>query len=300
MVRVTVGMPVFNGERFVSETIESILEQSFEDFELLISDNSSTDGTEEICRSFVSQDSRVRYVRCSVNNGLAWNHNYLVELARGSLFKWTGADDIFHRDLLSRCVEELDGRSDAVLAFPRSVAIDSNGKTLYEYSPQWELTSDSPGERLRSVLRKGGHWLNADATNGVIRIDALRQTRLIPSYLGGDKRTLAELAVLGKFVEVEEYFHFRRFHEESTGSNNPADNGYSLSSVKRMREMFRCSKAEACMPTWMLLRDRISVVRRSGLSVADRLRCYESMLRACWWYRSYYVEELANARHLLS
>ena len=85
--RVSIGLPVYNGENFLAESIESLLGQSYEDFELIISDNASTDGTADICRRYAKQDSRIRYIRQPHNIGSAPNHNFVIEQARGELFK---------------------------------------------------------------------------------------------------------------------------------------------------------------------------------------------------------------------
>src|SRR6266536_1939108 len=86
--RVSIGLPVFNGERFVAEAIDSILAQTFEDFELIISDNASTDGTEEICRCYAEKDERIRFVRNRENYGAAFNFNQTFHLSSGGYFKW--------------------------------------------------------------------------------------------------------------------------------------------------------------------------------------------------------------------
>src|SRR3546814_4612052 len=101
-------MPVYNGERYVASAIESLLAQDFEDFELIISDNGSTDRTEEICREFASRDPRIRYVREEENQGASWNFNRVFELARGEYFRWACHDDACEPTHLSRCVELLD------------------------------------------------------------------------------------------------------------------------------------------------------------------------------------------------
>ena len=106
--RLSVGLPVYNGENFLAESLEAMLGQSYQDFELIISDNASTDGTGDICRRYARQDSRVRYIRQPLNIGLARNHNCLVAEARGELFKWASHDDLYARDLLERCVERTD------------------------------------------------------------------------------------------------------------------------------------------------------------------------------------------------
>ena len=114
--RLSIGLPVYNGENFLAESLEALLGQSFEDFELIISDNASTDETAAICRRYGQQDSRIRYVRQPRNVGCASNHNFLVGQARGELFKWASHDDLYARDLLERCVDALDEYPYVVLA----------------------------------------------------------------------------------------------------------------------------------------------------------------------------------------
>src|SRR5712672_2829455 len=108
--RLSIGLPVYNGENFLAESIEALLGQSYEDFELIISDNASTDGTPDICRRYAKQDSRIRYIRQPRNIGSAPNHNVVIERARGELFKHASHDDLYARDLLERCVAALDER----------------------------------------------------------------------------------------------------------------------------------------------------------------------------------------------
>src|SRR6267142_5432239 len=100
--KVSVGLPVYNGEKYLPNTLKRLLEQDFEDFELIVSDNASTDGTPEICRMFAEQDPRVHYVRNEANIGLAANHNRTFELSRGELFKWAAHDDDFPPAMLAR------------------------------------------------------------------------------------------------------------------------------------------------------------------------------------------------------
>src|SRR5215472_3946539 len=100
--RLSIGLPVYNGEDYLAESLEALLGQSYEDFELIISDNASTDSTADICRRYEKQDSRIRYVRQPRNIGAGPNHNYVVRHARGELFKWAAHDDLYARDLLKR------------------------------------------------------------------------------------------------------------------------------------------------------------------------------------------------------
>src|SRR5262245_35151443 len=118
--RVSVGLPVYNGERFVADAIDSILSQDFEDLELIISDNASEDATEEIARAYVEKDARARYVRNEVNVGAARNYNNLVDMARGEYFKWAAHDDQCAPGFVGRCVDVLDRDESVVLVFPRA------------------------------------------------------------------------------------------------------------------------------------------------------------------------------------
>ena len=115
---VSVGLPVYNGERYLRQAIESI--QSQTDLELIISDNASTDATEGICREYATRDPRVRYYRSDQNRGAAWNHNRVVELARGEYFKRQCHDDYCDTTFLEKCLAVIHSNPDVVLCYPRS------------------------------------------------------------------------------------------------------------------------------------------------------------------------------------
>jgi glycosyltransferase involved in cell wall biosynthesis len=150
--RLSIGLPVYNGENYLAESIDALLGQSYEDFELIISDNASTDGTADICRRYGKQDSRIRYVRQQRNIGLVPNHNFVFRQSRGELFKWASADDLYARDLLQRCVAALDEHPDVVLAHSWEAAIDAAGNVTQSLG--YPLATDSPRapERFRSIL----------------------------------------------------------------------------------------------------------------------------------------------------
>src|ERR1700722_18249656 len=128
--RLTIGLPVYNGESTIEEALDALLGQTYQDFELIVSDNASTDRTADICRRYAEQDSRIRYVRQAHNIGLVSNHIFLMEQARGELFKWASHDDLYARDLLARCVEALDEDPDVVLAHSWSAMIDGSGDVI--------------------------------------------------------------------------------------------------------------------------------------------------------------------------
>lgn len=117
--RLSIGLPVYNGEEYLAESLDALLGQTYGDFELVISDNASTDGTQDICREYAARDARIRYLRQPRNIGATPNHNQVFAECRGELFKWASHDDLYGRDLLRRCVEALDARPEVILAHMR-------------------------------------------------------------------------------------------------------------------------------------------------------------------------------------
>ena len=212
----TIGLPVYNGADYLDAALDSLLGQSYADFELIISDNASTDATEAIGRAAAAKDPRVTFRRNPHNLGLDGNFNLLVPLARGRYFKWATADDQLLPGYLERCVGVLEADPSVVLAYPRTTFVDGVGKLLDLHDPGWHLVSDDVSQRLGYAIG-ATHFVNA--VLGVIRTDALQRTRLHASYPGGDLRLMAELSILGKFVEVQEMLYVRRIHAGSTGGN---------------------------------------------------------------------------------
>lgn len=209
--RVSVGLPVYNGENFVAEAIQSILNQDFEDFELIITDNASTDETEEICHRFAVRDHRIRYYRNAENLGAAGNFNRCYELARGQYFKWFAHDDLISSNFLTESVRILDEEPDAVIAYPRLQGIDQNGSmSNYEerdLSPM--MDGVSPAGRFRVLI--AAHGLDA-AMFGLWRANVLAKTSLHEPYYGSDCALLAEMALLGRFVRVPNIVLYSRNH----------------------------------------------------------------------------------------
>ena len=194
--RLTIGLPVYNGQNYLAESIEALLGQSYEDFELIISDNASTDGTADICRRFGKQDSRIRYIRQPRNIGLQPNHNFVITQTRGELFKMASHDDLYARDLLKRCVDALDEHPEVVIAHSWEAMIDESGNG-HEATRVLRVARRSPRapERFRSMLFDG--W--DDYTYGVIRAEVLRRTRLHGSHHFADRTINTELGLYGPF-----------------------------------------------------------------------------------------------------
>ena len=293
--RVSIGVPVYNGERFLRQTLDSLLAQTYEDYELIIADNASTDATEQICRAYAQRDRRVVYDRSPENRGATWNLNRLVALAKCDYFKWAMADDLCSPDHLRQCVEALDRDAGAVLACTRTSFIDENGNDAGAPAACWDLRSDSAADRLRLVIQVGGHWANADALAGVIRREAVVKTRFFPGYQGGDKRPLAELSLLGRFVEIPELLQQRRIHGGNTGAANPAFSKKRIEQVEWMLRFFGGSRWEVVLPTWCLYVDYLGIVAGSGLGASEKMRLAAEILRVANWNRHYLGSELTTA-----
>ena len=268
--RVSIGLPVYNGERFLKEALDSILAQTFEDFELIISDNASTDGTQEICRAYVAQDRRIRYFRNQTNLGAAKNFNRVFELSSGEYFKWAACDDVCAPDFLLRCVEALDQEASVVLSYPRARHIDENGKILQNYDVKLNTDSLKLQERFYDLIRVS-HW--CFQVFGVIRASTLKMTPLIGNYVASDRVLLVRLGLLGRFYEVSEYLFFRRRHPGQLTAL-PARYSYLhtgwYDSAKARRIVF---------PKWKIFSEYLTSIRQTPLSPSERAWCYLHMGR---------------------
>jgi glycosyltransferase involved in cell wall biosynthesis len=278
--RVSIGLPVYNGANYLAETLDSILAQTFGDFELIVSDNASTDGTQEICRQYAARDRRIRYVRNATNFGAAKNYNRVFELSGGAYFKWNGHDDPLAPQFLERCVEVLDRDPGIVLCFSRNRAIDEHGAehdvgalTARTFAPKPQL--ELPHAHIRFY-----HAVVADhpqgAIFGLIRRDVLAQTALIGSYRSSDLPLLGELALRGRFHQISEALQDRRYHSQQ---------GRHVYKTRQLREQwFDPSRTQVrAHPYWRLLHEHVGSIRRAAPDRRTRTYCYGYM--AMWVIR---------------
>jgi glycosyltransferase involved in cell wall biosynthesis len=205
--RVFIGMPVFNGERFLAEAIESHLAQTRGDFTLMIADNASTDATMDICQNYARRDSRVRVFRHASNIGAPRNWNFVVKQADAEYFKWSTCNDLIKPTTLEKSVAALDDNMDAVLVQGRTRLVDEDSGAVSEYQRDLSLEEPTPGQRLLGLASRLS--LN-NGQSGLIRLAALKITRLERFYPDGDVALMAELALLGKFLVLPEYLFTRR------------------------------------------------------------------------------------------
>jgi len=218
------GLPVYNGSRFLAEAVDSLLDQTYGDFILILADNASTDDTEEICRTFAARDPRIRYVRRPRNIGAVANYNGTFDLAQSynpSFFKWCAHDDVCASTLLDHCIHDLRATPNAVLSYPRTVLIDEDGHQLtglVEDPPR--ATNDDPIERFRDILF---HEVWCFPIFGVMRTRVLAEAGPFLPFSSSDKVLLSKLALLGRFSQTSEVLFLRRVHDSQLTVMAPAD-----------------------------------------------------------------------------
>jgi glycosyltransferase involved in cell wall biosynthesis len=197
-------MPVYNGERLLPRALDSLLAQDVDGLELVVSDNASTDATEEICREYAASDPRIRYYRNDHNVGLVRNFNRVFELSRAEYFKWASHDDWIDPRFVATCLAVLEADRDAVLCTPSVVIVDESGRPMGSWQPTTDLCSSSPRHRLHRLLWSLGE---PHAIYGLIRAPNLRRTRGLQAYLAADRVLLAELILQGPFWQLQESLH---------------------------------------------------------------------------------------------
>jgi glycosyltransferase involved in cell wall biosynthesis len=262
--RVAIGLVVYNGQGHLAAAIDSLLSQTMDDLVLDISDNGSTDQTEEICRSYAAADSRVRYVRHDENRGPTWNHNYVVRASPDTeLFKWCADDDVYEPTYLERCVAELDERSELVACHSRVGYINERGEELMRSFRQLHFDDDRPWARFEQVLVRPHDFSIAFA---VIRRSALDRVRPFQPVYNSDAIKLAELAFLGPFGEVPEHLFLNRGHP-----------GRASAVIHRGRTRQVWAKwfgGSSRFPVWHTLASLRRSIALAPLDPMARVRCY--------------------------
>lgn len=260
----SVGIPVFNGEKFIRCAIESILNQTFQDFELIICDNASTDGTQAICLSYAQRDPRIKYFRNSENIGAARNFTRAFHLSTGKYFKWVAHDDAIASTFLEKCIDRLEEDSSTVLCFSEVLVINEENDVVDLVDPELRGSdSDRPYQRFKTLLLKDRSCFDIF---GVIRCDALLKTRVIAEFIASDRILRAELCLLGKFHVLPEPLFLSRDHPERSIRSMPAHH-------LRASWFDPALAGRPVFPHWRLFFEYFKCVRRSGLSPLDQISC---------------------------
>lgn len=283
---VTVGIPVYNGERYVSQAIESILAQRFANLDIIISDNASTDGTSGICQHYAQQDRRIRYVRNEQNMGAAFNYNRLVDLARGRYFKWMAHDDICAPELIGACVEVLEREPHVVLCYAPTTFIDEEGQPLRTIRDGFHFRNQRPSERFRRFLPLARGWMNP--VFGVYRLDVLRKTRRIGAYPSSDMILVADVALRGEIHELSESLFFRREHRNMSVRAHP-------SATERQRWFDATYRGRFVLPHWRWIGEYLRIIGQAPISLIEKVCCAGALLHWLKWTRRELLGELIMA-----
>ena len=297
---VSIALPVYNGAAYLAETLDAILAQTYRDFELIVSDNASTDDTPAIVARYAAADPRVRAFRHAANRGAAWNFGYATALCRGRYVKHAAHDDVLAPTYLERCVAALEADPGAVLAYPLSVHVDDAGRRLpigpgQGYRISLNLRSPKPHERWRGYHHNCNEHSGADPVFGLVRADAMARTRVIGSFIGSDLFLLAELALLGTFIEIPEELFFYRLHAASSVRSNPRRENRGAwfdprNGGKLRNQLFH----------WEWLLRYCDIVARAPIGMRERALCYAQMPRWIWRYRTRLAGDLIAAGAYLS
>ncbi|MFS8084622.1 MAG: glycosyltransferase family 2 protein, partial [Acidobacteriota bacterium] len=276
---ISIGLPVYNGEPFLRQTLDSLLAQDCESFELIISDNCSVDGTAEICQEYQARDQRIRYSRNPANLGAIKNFNRAFELSRGTFFVWAGAHDLWHPSFVSRCAAILEKDASVVLAYSQTMLVNLDGDPIDIAPDRIDTRGMSPLERYRYLIWNL-KWCNI--IHGVIRSSALRNTRMFRDTFGPDHLLLAELSLEGAFAQIPEPLFYRRINRPDEGNDIEIWKKRTLQTLNPQTSSSRGEKS--LTELFQELRNaHLRVLSRSQLGtgakvkgIVETLRCYES------------------------
>lgn len=275
--RLSIGLPVFNGDDFLEEAIVSILSQTYSDFELIISDNASTDGTEDLCRAYAVRDSRIKYFRNPKNIGATQNWYRVFELSSGEYFASAAHDDLYAPDYMEKCIAVLDQDPSIAVCYSKTRIIDEKSCPLDDdriskmLQAKIDTVSSSPSTRLYNVIAVDYLCIQL---YGVMRAQALRDTKVFVGYYGCDRNTLAELALLGKLYEIPEHLFFHRIYPDALGA--------AVYSGRSIQELFFLDPGTDWNERFAALKvfgNYFGSVTQASIPTAEKISSYVQLLR---------------------
>jgi glycosyltransferase involved in cell wall biosynthesis len=282
--KISIGMPAYNSGATIRASIESLLGQSFGDFELIVSDNASTDATRDIVESLAQQDCRIRYVCHPENIGANLNYSSVARAARGEYFKWASSSDWCARTFLARCLISLEQNDDAVLAAPRTRLFAGDLTTATDYMHDIEILDSSA---LARVVELTSNLRLNNAVNGVIRMEALRHTRLIDLFYGADVVLMGHLAMLGKIIRVDEFLYYRRMEvATATALQDP---------VAWRKHHYPELSARVLFQSWKQWFGWMRACMATPMSVTERTQVLNYLAQMCYWDRRSLMNDVQGA-----
>jgi glycosyltransferase involved in cell wall biosynthesis len=271
---VSIGLPVYNGENYVSEAIDCVLEQTFDDWELIISDNASTDRTIAICRSYANRDNRIRLYEQPQNRGYSPNYNEVFQLSRGRYFKWMAHDDLFGKEFLEVCLNELRCDEQTVLVFPVLTYIDADGRPLRKQSSDLSILGSTAESRFIQFMELASKspdifW----CLYGLIRRDILEKTGLMGLYGGDDQVCLLKIALQGKIKQIHCDLFFRREHPGAATMRR------GWTAKERAALAYAGDRRKVVLPYWRLAKEYLACLWQSSIPARVKTKCMCAVVR---------------------
>ncbi len=282
--KVSLGIPVYNGENYLSVCLESLLGQTFTDFEIIIVDNASTDQTAEICQDFAKQDDRIKYHRNVTNIGPIRNFDRAFQLATGTYFKWCAHDDLCDLKFIEKCVAVLDADPTVSLCYSKMQVINEQGNIIETYAYPLPLDHPKADKRFQTAICVDHRRHSAVEIFGLMRRETMARIPPQGLYARGDSVYLARIALAGRFHEIDEYLFFNRDHGDR-GSRVASISDRSRTKVSKIlgvgplppTEWFDPSRiGTLTFPEWNLMREYWISMTIVPLTNNDRWKCYEA------------------------
>jgi glycosyltransferase involved in cell wall biosynthesis len=288
MPKVSIGLPVYNGQNFLAKTLEALLAQTEVDFEIVVSDNCSRDTTPQIVQEFAAKDLRVKYFRTDRVLPPSENHTRTFKLSSGKYFKWAAHDDLHAPEFLERCVGVLERDSSVVLVYPKVVVIDSHDRQLHEYKYKLRTDAPNPSTRFGALVNVNHRIHGAYEIYGLMRSDAVRAIPPEGNYPRGDSVFLTRMALLGRFHELPQVLFYSRQHETRSVRQLP---GQMKSGRARLHKYIGTGpvpplewwdpskKGVIDFPEWRIAKEYLLSIRDAPISTWEKFKCLLQMAR---------------------
>ncbi len=280
-IPVCVGIPVYNGERYLAAALESLLMQTYENIKIFICDNCSTDATNSICSAFMRSDRRISYIRNSHNIGGTPNYNKCFSFCDTKYFFWLAHDDVLDPYLLEKSVDLLERSPRLGLCHSAVRMIDGSGVPIGINDNELKgAAAEEPWRRLRAVLREDPY---CQSVFSLYRSDLLRKTTLLGSHHHADRVLLAEMALLAPFGYIAEPLFMNRLHDERYTKRVKA------ASWSTWHDPRAAGKRQ--FPMWRAYGRYIDAIRTLVPDRRQRMLCRRELV--LWWFVGF------NAGHML-
>ncbi len=283
---VSIGLPVFNGEDYLESSLDTLFSQSYQNIEIVVCDNASTDNTQSIVERYRSKDERIKYHRHKKNLGAALNYNRTFELSTGKYFKWAAHDDIIHENYIEQCVLAMEHDELVSLVQPLTGQIDGDGNdTGHLYTSVNSLIPDNTSDRelYRILIQDRGAWVRIF---GLIRSSVLKKTPLIDNYVGSDLTLLGELGLNGKVRDIDTVMFWRREHAGTSTTGK-----YKVRR-KRLNWFDTSQNPKITLPEWRLNYEMFNSITRQNIPLSRKLSCGIAVLGRMWIKKRLLIEDI--------